>query len=61
MKKTQEIKLYGNISEDNYNCAAAMIGEIDYYKSQGMDIVIRIHSTGGNVIEGNAIAAAPNQ
>ncbi|MDR2964027.1 MAG: Clp protease ClpP [Bacteroidales bacterium] len=58
MNKIHEIKLYGIIAENEYNCAERVVREIEYYKAEGYDIVLSVHSKGGDVIEGNMIAAA---
>ncbi|MDR3326918.1 MAG: Clp protease ClpP [Prevotellaceae bacterium] len=54
----REVKIYGKIEVDSYYCAANIVSEIEYYSRQGLDIVVCIHSNGGNVIEGNMIANA---
>jgi ATP-dependent protease ClpP protease subunit len=58
MGQIREIKLYGDIHEDGMNSAASIIGEIEWAKKTGNDIVVCVHSGGGDAIEGNAIAAA---
>ncbi len=58
MSGIHEIKLYGSIADDSWNNAANIVQEIEWHKNRGNDIVVCIHSKGGDVIEGNMIARA---
>lgn len=52
------IKLYGNISQWNYNSAEDMVARLDEAAKISDEVDIHIHSYGGSVIEGNVICNA---